>query len=296
MTGSVFQNFYTKYPNLGSLYFSDTLTIQFRLQSSTINCTTTAFTAATAISELTVGTYSSSTNAGAIYFGTSQSGITSTGNTFSNCHNLGDGGIYYIEGSAKPGFTVLTESSNTYTNIYALYGSIMKCSNCNFTITSSTMDGSRAYSGGAFFVENQAAGTVMSTSLKNVMAVTQGGVMTIIQSGISSLQATTITFKNCPNLIGNKASEGGVFYINQPKIQVLLDTVKISNANAATLGGVFSIKSALNLTFYDVEVTDVTSPNSAVLYSTSSVFTLSIQKTVLICNSLYSTSLVAKEF
>lgn len=66
-------------------------------------------------------------------------------------------------------------------------------------------------------------------------------------------------------------------------IQVLLDTVTISNASAATLGGVFSIRSALNLTLYNVQLTDLTSPNSAVLYSTSSVFALNIQKTTLIC-------------
>lgn len=180
VTGSLFQTFSAPNPYLGSLYFSDTASVQFKLLSSTVTCTTVAFTAATALSEITVGTYSSTTKAGAIYFGTSTAGITSSGNTFSNCHNLGDGGIYYIDGSTSSGNTALTESNNTYTNIYALYGSIMKCSNCKFTIANSTMDGSRAYSGGAFFVENQAGGTVTNTSLKNVMAVTQGGVMSVI--------------------------------------------------------------------------------------------------------------------
>lgn len=38
--------------------------------------------------------------------------------------------------------------------------------------------------------------------------------MSVVQSGLNSLSNTEILFQDCPNLYGNQAVEGGVFYIN----------------------------------------------------------------------------------
>lgn len=56
--------------------------------------------------------------------------------------------------------------------------------------------------------------------------------MSLSLAGLSTPVATTITFKNCPDLRDNSALAGGVFYFNQPMITIVLDNVKISNPSA----------------------------------------------------------------
>lgn len=65
--------------------------------------------------------------------------------------------------------------------------------------------------------------------------------MSVSQSGSSNAGSTTLFFVNCPNINGNSAGEGGVFYINQPLIVVHLINVVISNSIATGIGGVVSI-------------------------------------------------------
>ncbi len=64
----------------------------------------------------------------------------------------------------------LFDISSTYNLISALYGSIMKCRNCYFEYASSTLDGARAESGGAFMIENNAEGIIRATSFDGTRA------------------------------------------------------------------------------------------------------------------------------
>jgi hypothetical protein len=46
----------------------------------------------------------------------------------------------------------------------------MKCRNCDFNFTDSTMDGNQAESGGVYMFENRASGTSSRVSFKNTKA------------------------------------------------------------------------------------------------------------------------------
>lgn len=61
-------------------------------------------------------------------------GVFSERNFFSNCYKVQDGGVFYIKNS------ILSDSSSSYKSIQALYGGVMKCTDCNFTISSGNMD------------------------------------------------------------------------------------------------------------------------------------------------------------
>jgi hypothetical protein len=95
-------------------------------------------------------------------------------NTFTDCNLAQDGGIYYIVNSK------LADAGSTYVKSSALYGSIMKCRNCDFTFNSSTMEGCYAESGGAFMIENDATGMVISSSFKGTYAKNKGGLMYVV--------------------------------------------------------------------------------------------------------------------
>jgi hypothetical protein len=79
-----------------------------------------------------------SSRAGAIYMEKSDFGVVSLDNTYLQCFDLYDGGIFYIVDS------LVDEQRSTFTDIYALYGSIMKCRNCKYTFTDSILDGNQA--------------------------------------------------------------------------------------------------------------------------------------------------------
>jgi hypothetical protein len=111
-------------------------------------------------------------------------GVISSTNSFTNCNLAQDGGIYYIVNSK------LVDSGSKYIKTSALYGSVMKCRNCDFTFTSSTMDGCYAESGGAFMIENDATGLVFGTSFIGTYAKNQGGLMNVVQSGLVTLSVT----------------------------------------------------------------------------------------------------------
>jgi hypothetical protein len=96
----------------------------------------------------------------------------------------------------------------------------MKCRNCLFTFTDSILDGSEAESGGAFMIENNGEGIVTRTSFKFTKALNQGGLMSVVQSGLVQLDDKLIKFVDCFNIFENKAKQGGVFFINQPRITI----------------------------------------------------------------------------
>ena len=61
------------------------------------------------------------------------------------------------------------------------------------------MDGCYAESGGAFMIENDATGLVLSTSFIGTHAKNQGGLMNVVQSGLVTLSDTKyIVFDSCP--------------------------------------------------------------------------------------------------
>lgn len=57
----------------------------------------------------------------------SQYGVVSNTNTYENCSLAEDGGIYYIVNSK------VLDTNSRYIQTSALYGSVMKCRNCEFT-------------------------------------------------------------------------------------------------------------------------------------------------------------------
>jgi hypothetical protein len=48
----------------------------------------------------------------------------------------------------------LNDKNSKYENIQSLFGGVVKCSDCEFNFTGSTMDFNRAVYGGVFMVEN----------------------------------------------------------------------------------------------------------------------------------------------
>lgn len=135
-------------------------------------------------------------------------GIFSERNLFSNCYKAQDGGVYFIKNS------ILSDSSSSYKSIQALYGGVMKCNGCNFTISGGNMDYNQALSGGIFMVENSATGLIQSTSFVGTKAKLYGGLMSVTQSGLTAPSPSTITFLNCQNIKNVRADMGGIFYLN----------------------------------------------------------------------------------
>jgi len=128
--------------------------VTFSMLDSLVTCNTTANWVDVVAAVNAVKSY----RAGSIYMENSLNGVISNTNTFTNCNLAQDGGIYYIVNSK------LADTGSKYFKVSALYGSVMKCRNCDFTFTLSTMDGCYAESGGAFMIENDATGLVFATS------------------------------------------------------------------------------------------------------------------------------------
>lgn len=156
---------------------------------SFVTCNTTANWADVLAAVNSVMSY----RAGSIYMENSLMGVVSNNNNFEKCSLAEDGGIYYLVKSK------VVDTNSRYIQTSALYGSVMKCRNCEFYFTSSTMDGCYAESGGAFMIENDAQGIVFSTSFIGTKAKNQGGLMNVVQSGLVALSDTKyIVFDSCP--------------------------------------------------------------------------------------------------
>lgn len=137
-------------------------------------------------------------------------------------------------------------------------------------------------------VENRAEGTSRNTSFRNTKANNQGGLMSVIQSGLNILDETVIYFIDCPNMIGNEADEGGLFYINQPYITVHLINVDITSSIGHKRAGVVFIASGVGFIIENSRLKDVTSARSMILYSTSTNLRLHIQDSTITCDSMLS--------
>ena len=145
----------------------------------------------------------------------------------------------------------------------------MKCRNCEFYFKDSKLDGSEAESGGAFMIENNGKGVVTRTSFKNTKAVNQGGLMSVVQSGLVQLDDTVIKFVDCPDIFGNQAKQGGVFFMNQPRITIHLVNSLIEKSKATDTASVVFVQSGLGFILERSTVKDIFSEKSAVLFSTS---------------------------
>jgi len=107
----------------------------------------------------------SSTRAGTIYMEGSKLGIISESNRYQNCYNTTEGGVFFLVG------TKIVEKNSAFFALQALYGSVMKCSDCDFSFTNSNLDNNKALYGGIFNIENSASGTVTSSSLIGTKAI-----------------------------------------------------------------------------------------------------------------------------
>lgn len=157
----------------GSLFYSaEETNILLSIADSFITCNETALMsdAMAAVTAKPLASY----RAGAIYMENSVSGIVSAKNVYEKCTTAQDGGIFYIVE------TKLADSESKYIQMQALYGSIMKCRNCEFSFKLSKMDNAIAESGGAFMVENNGVGLVEKTSFIGTSALNQGGVLSIV--------------------------------------------------------------------------------------------------------------------
>ena len=132
----------------------------------------------------------------------------------------------------------------------------MKCTDCDFSFAYSTLDNSKALYGGIFNIENSAKGTVTASSMIGTKATYQGGVMSVTQSGISQPTVTKISFVNCQKIEDASAQDGGVFYVNQPYINITLDRVKIKRPQAAA-GAVAFIERALQFEILNSQIQDL---------------------------------------
>lgn len=156
-SATAIKNFRVDPAKRGSLFYSAVETnILLKIADSFITCNQTALMsdAMAAVTAKPLASY----RAGAIYMENSVPGIISTNNLFEKCTTAQDGGIFYIVE------TKLADSSSKYIQMQALYGSIMKCRNCDFSFLLSKMDDAIAESGGAFMIENNAVGLVERTS------------------------------------------------------------------------------------------------------------------------------------
>lgn len=151
LKNSRIKDFYVSNDNFGSLFYSNTdTTVRFTLQSNTIQCKSVGFTQTYAVQRLKDKL---STYAGAIYFEGSKAtgtkgGLFSKDNTYKTCYDLLDGGVFYVVEAT------LDEQRSSFIDIYALYGSVMKCRDCTFNFTDANLDGNQAQSGGVFMIEN----------------------------------------------------------------------------------------------------------------------------------------------
>ena len=179
----------------------------------------------------------------------SKFGIVSDTNLYQNCYNISEGGVYFLQN------TKLKDTVSTYKNIQSVFGGVLKCADCEFSIMEGTMDYNRAVYGGVFMVENAGQGIITSTSFINATALMQGGVMSIQQSGVSKEVYSSITFYNCMYIEDTYAGQGGVFFISQPYISVYLNKIKISNPSAFS-GGVAFIENARRFEIIDSEISD----------------------------------------
>ncbi|TNV88247.1 hypothetical protein FGO68_gene13755 [Halteria grandinella] len=275
---SKFIEFKVSQTQLGSFFYSGTETdVKLLISESFIKCSNvfTEVEADTAVENKVA------LRAGAIYMESSILGIVSDKVEYYNCYQCQDGGIFTLVD------TKLFDSFSKYVGIQALYGGVMKCTNCEFTIKDSVMDDNRALQGGIFLIENSASGTVQRTSFINTKAQVNGGLMSVIQSGLNSPVETLIQFLDCPNIKGSKAETGAVFYLNQPYMKILLKSVTIQYPKA-TVAAVARIDSGLSFSLENVIIQNVAATESAILYSQSPKFTLSIASSTITCDTLYS--------
>lgn len=90
--------------------------------------------------------------------------------------------------------------------------------------------------------------------------------------------------------------EGGVFYMNQPKITIRLKNSVVSDSKASVRGGVIYIQSGIGFIIEDSIVQNIYSDISMILYSTSTTLVLQIMASSIICNTLYDDFQVTSDF
>lgn len=90
--------------------------------------------------------------------------------------------------------------------------------------------------------------------------------MSVIQSGLNSPVETLISFIDCPDIKNSRAETGAVFYVSQPYMKILLDTVTIQYPKA-TVASVARIDSGLSFEMNNVVIKNIDAEQSAVLLS-----------------------------
>lgn len=110
--------------------------------------------------------------------------------------------------------------------------------------------------------------------------------MSVIQSGISQPTVTKISFINCQKIEDSTSEQGGVFYVNQPYINITLDKVSIKRP-LATSGAVAHIERALQFEILNSKIEDITANTSSLMFSQSDQFNLRIFRSSVICDTRY---------
>lgn len=80
----------------------------------------------------------------------------------------------------------LVESSSTFNYLGALKGGVIACYDCSFTLTSSVITNTRAYTGGVFYVDEYCAATPL---VQSAGSITDS--KSYMDGGVGYIKATT---------------------------------------------------------------------------------------------------------
>eukprot|EP00347_Sterkiella_histriomuscorum_P024040 403332515 len=167
--------------------------------------------------------------------------VTSINNTFTKNLISTRGGIYFFD-QAK-----FWDYGSTYKKNAALMGAVFLAKNSNIYFYNSVFDQNYAQIAGIGVMIDSCSGVFDNNTFQNAYAAFYGGGFYFIPQSATSVK-TTFTFQNSNFNQLTSSALGGVFYVANSAINLVLINCEFTNSQALYLGAVFYLNQVSNFT------------------------------------------------
>ncbi|CDW77910.1 UNKNOWN [Stylonychia lemnae] len=165
--------------------------------------------------------------------------ICSRLNTYQNCHNRNQGGMFYLQNSS------LVEYNSTYINFSSVQGGVFYAIDSELQINKTLFQNIKAFDGGLIYVEKSSNITLDSIETQNSIALNDGGLIYAIgRDESSSCIIKLINFNYFNQSIAYQ--NGGCFHFNH-SLLLFQNNQPILIDNSRALNTMFAIKGAFLL-------------------------------------------------
>lgn len=176
---------------------------------------------------------------------TSTSSFTSSANTYQNCYNVDEGGIFNLVS------VTFVDVGSTFRNNQAVKGGVFRIESSSLSFTSSDFISNYANEGGTVYMTLSSTFTGRGIRVINSLAYANGGMICSSDSlGTSTVKVTLDTQSRLSN-IKSQTGNGGSFYLDAPEgeLRILGSTTVTDSEATVGRGGLVYINRAKIIDF-----------------------------------------------